>query len=110
MGAGGLHNSAALPWSRNSGTHTPTCCNPCCDPCLCALFPSVHVRPLARQATHSVRWGLAPDALTSNSSSTAPSRTYTHFGWVGHLHAANMSGLAPGTRYYYSVGDAKGGT
>jgi hypothetical protein len=60
-------------------------------------------------ATHIVRWGTDPDQL-NNTSPTAngSSATYTHFGWVGHLHRARMTGLAPGTQYYYAVGQVDG--
>ena len=34
--------------------------------------------------------------------------TFAHFGWVGVLHTATMTGLAPGGHYYYRVGDASG--
>ncbi len=58
--------------------------------------------------THLVQWGTDAANLTSTSAN-GTSSTYTHFGWVGHLHRARMIGLAPGQQYFYSVG-ADGGT
>ena len=61
--------------------------------------------------THIVQYGLSPDALNTTSAAGAgASRTYDHFGWVGHLHNAVMENLSPnGTKYYYRVGDGTGG-
>lgn len=61
-----------------------------------------------RQTTdHVVQWGTAPGKLSSQSDAAAgASSTYTHFGWIGMFHRAAMTGLAPGTRYYYRVGSA----
>ena len=51
----------------------------------------------------AVRVGLAPGALTS----TAASNFSLMYRGVGDVtHRVNVSGLAPSTRYYYSVGDA----
>ena len=56
---------------------------------------------------HTVEWGLSEQQL--NHSSTGNSSTYTQFGWVGRLHTALITGLAPGQAVFYRVGDADGG-
>ena len=58
-------------------------------------------------STHRVRWGTDPNNLTQVSVNGSSS-TYTHFGWVGHLHRAKMTGLEPGQSYFYSVGSDDG--
>jgi hypothetical protein len=58
--------------------------------------------------THTVQYGLDPENL--NETGSGSSTTYDHFGWVGHLHNSLMNNLLPnGTKYYYRVGDTKGG-
>ena len=59
-------------------------------------------------ATHTVEWGAAADQLLHKNEG-GPSHTYTQFGWRGRLHAATITGLAPGQRVFYRVGDAAGG-
>jgi phosphodiesterase/alkaline phosphatase D-like protein len=61
-------------------------------------------------ATHTVQYGLSPTNLTTTSTVGGASRTYDHFGWMGHLHNVFMLNLLPnGTTYYYRVGDEIGG-
>jgi hypothetical protein len=59
--------------------------------------------------THSVWWGTDEGHLNQTNAAPGASTTYTHFGWVGALHATKMEKLAPGTQYFYKVGDAAGG-
>eukprot|EP00041_Stephanoeca_diplocostata_P011305 m.184705 g.184705 ORF g.184705 m.184705 type:complete len:108 (+) comp18489_c0_seq1:1900-2223(+) len=59
-------------------------------------------------ATHSVKYGLSASNL-NNSNTDGTTSTYTHFSWVGHFHTVKMTGLLPGTQYFYSVGDESGG-
>ena len=71
---------------------------------------SVGWTTLNNTATHTVQYGLSPTALNQTSVVGGISRTYDHFGWLGHLHNVFMENLKPnGTRYYYRVGDEKGG-
>ena len=56
-------------------------------------------------ATHVVQWGTDASNLSSTSSiSAGSSSTYHHFGWLGFLHRATLTGLSPDTTYYYRVG------
>jgi len=57
--------------------------------------------------THTVKWGTDSGNL-NQTSSNGTSSTYTHFGWVGHLHRAKITGLQPGQQYFYSVGSDDG--
>eukprot|EP01139_Manchomonas_bermudensis_P005261 Amastigsp_a174867_84.p1 type:complete len:515 gc:universal Amastigsp_a174867_84:1679-135(-) len=50
-----------------------------------------------------VLWGSAPGDYVANA--TGSSATYAKGGWLGWVHTAVMTGLAPNTRYYYRVGD-----
>ncbi len=52
-----------------------------------------------------VQWGTTADSLTNTAIGTTT--TYTEGGWLGTLHHALLSPLAPNTRYYYKVGDGK---
>ena len=58
-------------------------------------------------ATHTVRWGSTTAGLSS--AAVGSNTTYYHFGWLGQLHTAVMTGLAPSSRYFYQVGDSAGG-
>eukprot|EP01129_Flabellula_baltica_P001237 TRINITY_DN1112_c0_g2_i1.p1 TRINITY_DN1112_c0_g2~~TRINITY_DN1112_c0_g2_i1.p1 ORF type:complete len:519 (+),score=87.76 TRINITY_DN1112_c0_g2_i1:17-1573(+) len=53
-----------------------------------------------------VMYGLSPNALHMNV--TGASHTYTSGGWAGWIHIAKMTGLKPGTQYFYSVGSSAG--
>jgi hypothetical protein len=69
----------------------------------------------AATATSTVQWGLGPSSLNRTASGNAtsdadfPELSEALFGWRGTLHRATMTGLLPGTRYYYRVGDEAGG-
>lgn len=58
--------------------------------------------------SHRVQYGVSEDNL--NCSSDGANDTYTLFGWRGQLHRATMTGLSPGTTYYYKVGDGSRGS
>ena len=50
-----------------------------------------------------VEYGSASDNLNMRVEGSLD--TYTASGWVGTIHRAMMTGLLPGTKYYYRVGD-----
>ena len=56
---------------------------------------------LAQNET-TVQYGLSPDALSSTV--TGGINTYTQAGWIGSIHKAILTDLAPATRYHYRVG------
>lgn len=55
------------------------------------------------QARSVVQYGLNAKQLTSSQEGSID--TYKSGGWVGTIHRAVMKELAPGTTYYYRVGD-----
>ena len=63
-----------------------------------------------QNSSSEVQYGPTPGAhhLTAHGSSTVDFGEHA-FGWRGRLHRATMTGLTPGVRYYYRVGDAVGG-
>jgi hypothetical protein len=50
-----------------------------------------------------VQWGTSPEGPFKQIA-FGHEDTYTQAGWVGLLHKATMTDLAPATRYYYQVG------
>ena len=57
----------------------------------------------------SVRYGLEED-LSDAVTNTGTVLTYDKAGWIGMIHRAIMTDLAPSTRYYYQVGADDGGS
>jgi len=115
---------SSLAWdSANICNVADLCTVPCCptatapeqvhialtrDPAVVSVMWTT----LDNTSTHIVRWGADPAHLNHSSSGGARpgfSRTYTHFGWRGHLHTAFITGLAPGEEVFYVVGDVAGG-
>eukprot|EP01117_Protostelium_nocturnum_P020394 TRINITY_DN9149_c0_g1_i1.p1 TRINITY_DN9149_c0_g1~~TRINITY_DN9149_c0_g1_i1.p1 ORF type:complete len:501 (-),score=116.23 TRINITY_DN9149_c0_g1_i1:61-1563(-) len=61
----------------------------------------------AKSDSSQVLFGLNPSSLSQSVSGS--NYTYTSGGWNGVLHKAEMSGLAPNTKYFYKVGGNKYG-
>lgn len=59
--------------------------------------------------TSTVQWGTSPRSLTSSSAGYNWTFTDSSTGRAYSLHAASMTGLAPGATYFYRVGDALDG-
>jgi hypothetical protein len=109
----------SLAWDARAGCAALGVCDvPCCA--LATAPQQVHLA-LTREpaemsvswttrnatATSTVQWGSTP-LCDQGESVDGRTDTFTHFGWVGVLHTATMTGLAPGGLYYYRVGDASG--
>jgi hypothetical protein len=62
---------------------------------------------LVKTPTSTVWWWA--DGSSGNQSATGFTETYDKGGWVGEIHAALITDLAPNTTYYYRVGDETGG-
>ena len=54
-----------------------------------------------------VEWGTEGHRLTESAQGMV--LTYDKAGWVGQIHRATMTGLLPGTRYFYRVGSVSSG-
>lgn len=108
----------------------PVCTQPCCDDPTGVAPEQLHLSltgsdmsqmgvswvTLNETGDSTVQWGPAPpsggcDEGTPLPSSAAggPTRTYTFGGWVGRVHYAVMTQLAPGTSFCYRVGSAGAG-
>ena len=101
----------------------PVCTQPCCES---AIEPEqVHLAltgnlsemsvswvTLNKTQTSTVQWGPGPCTSGGSfpSSSSGFTRTYTQGGWLGIVHIALMTGLQPGTRHCYRVGDPASGS
>ena len=109
----------SLAWDARAGCAALGVCDvPCCA--LATAPQQVHLA-LTREpaemsvswttrnatATSTVQWGSTP-LCDQGESVNGRTDTFAHFGWVGVLHTATMTGLAPGGLYYYRVGDASG--
>jgi hypothetical protein len=111
-----------LAWDARAGCAALGACSvPCCEGLLPTAPQQVHIAltrsasemavswtTLNATASHTVQWGRTP-LCDLGESVDGRSDTYVNFGWIGVLHKATMTGLAPGERYYYRVGDATGG-
>lgn len=104
----GNRRSALLPLRTTPTLSHPIIPDSCCSEMLVQWSSRDGRSPV-------VRWGAGPGAL--DSSSGGASSTYTPLdmcggaanstGWVdpGMLHRVVVTGLEPGTRYRYTVGD-----
>lgn len=110
-----------LAWDEPIGicaVFIPVCKIPCCPAATPQQPEQLHLSLTSRPGQMAVTWvtlqdtaasvvqfGVHGGALNRSADGSNLTRTYTHGGWVGVVHSAVMSGLAPGTRYDYRVGD-----